>query len=141
MALQSFQLHIESHNIQYWSSRKKIMGFLLIKNYFPLGLFFAIRLLMNNGYLKAMISILCIWKCKNVALLLPLNRFLEKMPSCCCQLVWQKWTNQISIFLFHTSINLFCSWHTIIRNKLMHISLFFMNVCQLRNKFMLVTEN
>ena len=37
-----------------------------------------------------------------------------------------------------TSINLFCSWRTIIRNKLIRISLFFMNVCQLRNKFMLM---
>ena len=59
---------------------------------------------------------------------------------CCCQVVWQKWTNQISIFLFRISINLFRSWHTIIRNKLMRISLSFMNVSQLRvrNKFMLM---
>ena len=57
---------------------------------------------------------------------------------CCCQIIWQKWTNQISRFLFRTSINLFRSWRTIIRNKLIHISLFFMNVRQLRNKFMLM---
>ena len=63
---------------------------------------------------------------------------LRSRAKCCCQLVWQKWTNQISIFLFRTSINLFRSWRTIIRNKLIRISLFFMNVCQLRNKFMLV---
>ena len=58
--------------------------------------------------------------------------------SCSCQVVWQKWTNQIKIFLFHISINLFHSWHTFIKNKLMRISLFFTIVCQLRNKFMLM---
>ena len=40
--------------------------------------------------------------------------------------------------LFHISINYFHSWHTIIKNKLMHKSLFFMNVSQLQNKFMLM---
>ena len=40
--------------------------------------------------------------------------------------------------LISTSIKLFHSWHTIIRNKLMLISWFFRNVCQLRNKFMLM---
>ena len=55
---------------------------------------------------------------------------------CCCQVVWQIRTLGIKIFLFHISINLFRSWHTIVKNKLMHISLFFINVCQLRNKFM-----
>ena len=61
-----------------------------------------------------------------------------KLFLCCCQVVWQKWTNQIKIFLFHISINLFRSWHTFIKNKLMRISLFIMIVCQLRNKFMIV---
>ena len=64
--------------------------------------------------------------------------FLGQFNFCCCQVVWQKWTNQIKIFLFHISINLFRSWHTFIKNKLMRISLFLMIVCQLRNKFMLV---
>ena len=62
----------------------------------------------------------------------------EEPNLCCCQVVWQKWTNQTSIFLFRTSINLFHSWRTSIRSKLMRISLFFMNVCQLRNKFILM---
>ena len=54
---------------------------------------------------------------------------------CCCQVFWQKWTNRISIFLFHTSIiNLFCSWHTLI-----NINLFrrLINLCQCAS-FMLV---
>ena len=57
---------------------------------------------------------------------------------CCCQVVWQFRTLGIKIFLFHISINLFLSWLTLLRNKLMHISLFFMNACQLRNKFILM---
>ena len=46
---------------------------------------------------------------------------------CCCQVFWQKWTNRISIFLFHTSINLLRSWHT-----LTNINLFrwLINLCQ-----------
>ena len=58
------------------------------------------------------------------------------LNNCCCQVVWQKWTNQIKIFLFH--INLFHSWHIFIKNMLMCIGLFFTIVCQLRNKFMLM---
>ena len=57
---------------------------------------------------------------------------------CCCQVVWQIGTLGIKIFLFHISINLFRSWHTFIKNKLMRTSLFFKIVCQLWNKFMLV---
>ena len=68
----------------------------------------------------------------------PLVSFINQ---CCCQVVWQKWINQISIFLFHISINLFRSWHTFIKNKLIRISLFLMIVCQLRNKFMLLVRN
>ena len=37
---------------------------------------------------------------------------------CCCQVFWQKWTNRISIFLFHTSINLFRCWHTLTKINL-----------------------
>ena len=63
---------------------------------------------------------------------------LRQCDLCCCQVVWQIGILGIKIFLFHISINLFRSWHTIVKNKLMRISLFFMNVCQLRNKFMLM---
>ena len=57
----------------------------------------------------------------------------------CCQVVWRKWTNHILIvFQIVSIINSFRSWHTFIKNKLMHISLFFINVCQLLNKFMLM---
>ena len=44
----------------------------------------------------------------------------------------------VSISIGNRPINLFRSWHTFIKNKLMCISLFFTIVCQLRNKFMLM---
>ena len=66
------------------------------------------------------------------------SKWHPQQYKCCCQVVWKIRTLGIKIFLFNISINLFRSWHTIVKNKLIRISLFFMNVRQLRNKFMLM---
>ena len=106
-----------------------------------------IRCVTNPFSTTRIIEIVCYCYAQNNLPSLPNNilsgrKYTIKISSfyhlCCCQVVWQIRTLGIKIFLFHISINLFQSWHTIVKNKLMRISLFFMNVCQLRNKFMLM---